>query len=68
VMADTVAGLGGVVERARLDGSEEMGRWGQMNCREVNVSKEGNWVTRFMVKDVVGVGVGRYDRRHVALT
>jgi hypothetical protein len=53
VMGATVAGLGGVEERERWEETEEMGRWWQMNCREVRASKDGNCVMRFMVEVVV---------------
>jgi hypothetical protein len=53
-MGATVAGLRGVVERDRLEGNEEMGRRGQINCREARASREGNWVMHFIVEDVVG--------------
>ena len=45
-----VAGFGSVVERERFEGSEDMGWWGQMNCRKV---WEENWVMRFMMEVVV---------------
>jgi hypothetical protein len=53
MMGATVAGFGGVVEMERREGREEMGRCGQMNCREVRASRGGDWVMRFIVEDVV---------------
>ena len=55
-MGATVAGLGGVVERERREVREEMGRWRQMNCREIRASREGVWFMRFMLEVVAGDG------------
>ena len=52
-MGATVAGFGGVVERERREGREEMGRCGQMDCQDVRASRGSNWVMRFIMEDTV---------------
>ncbi len=53
-MGATVAGLGGVVERTRRKVREERGLLGPTNCRDAKVSREGNWVARFILEAVGG--------------
>lgn len=54
MMGATVAGFGGVVERARLAWAVDMGRLKCVNCLEARASRDGNWAMRFILEVVVG--------------